>query len=68
MRNNSNKTNHTIHGIGNISYKRIDIVKMQGGVNKDTEKIQIELQWLEHLWDRGNMFERGVIRANEWYS
>ena len=44
--------------------------KMQGGVNKETEKIQIELQWLEHLWDRGNMFERGggVIRAYEWYS
>ena len=25
----------------------------------------VELQWLEHLWDHENMFETGVIRANE---
>ena len=24
-----------------------------------------ELQWLEHLWDHENMFEAGVVRANE---
>ena len=25
----------------------------------------VELQWLEHLWDYENMFETGVLRANE---
>ena len=23
----------------------------------------LELQWLEHLWDHGNKFETGVVRA-----
>ena len=26
----------------------------------------VELQWLEHLWNHENMFETGVVRANEW--
>ena len=25
----------------------------------------VELQWLEHLWDQENMFETGVVQANE---
>ena len=25
----------------------------------------VELQWLEHLWNHENMFEKGVVRANE---
>ena len=25
----------------------------------------VELQWLEHLWNLENMFETGVVRANE---
>ena len=25
----------------------------------------IELQWLDHLWDQENMFETGVVRAND---
>ena len=25
----------------------------------------VELQWLEHLWDHENLFETGVVRANE---
>ena len=25
----------------------------------------VELQWLEHLGDHENMFETGVVRANE---
>ena len=25
----------------------------------------VELQWLEHLWNHANMFETGVVRANE---
>ena len=25
----------------------------------------VELQWLEHLWNHENMFETGVLRANE---
>ena len=24
-----------------------------------------ELQWLEHIWDHENLFETGVVRANE---
>ena len=28
----------------------------------------VELQWLEHLWDHENMFETGVVRANECLS
>ena len=28
----------------------------------------VELQWLEHLWNYENMFETGVVRANECYS
>ena len=24
-----------------------------------------ELQWLEHLWNHANLFETGVVRANE---
>ena len=27
--------------------------------------VTAELQWLEHLWDHENMFETGVVRANE---
>ena len=26
---------------------------------------KIELQWVEHLWNHENMFETGVVRANE---
>ena len=25
--------------------------------------ITVELQWLEHLWNRDKMFETGVVRA-----
>ena len=25
----------------------------------------VELQWLQHLWDLENLFETGVVRANE---
>ena len=25
----------------------------------------VELQWLEHLWNHKNVFESGVVRANE---
>ena len=28
-------------------------------------KTTVELQWLEHLWNHENMFETGVVRANE---
>ena len=26
----------------------------------------VELQWLKHLWYHENMFETGVVRANEY--
>ena len=39
------------------------------GVNIDTLAAQfsntVELQWLEHLWKHENMFDTGVVRANE---
>ena len=25
----------------------------------------VEPQWLEHLWDHGNLFETWVVRAND---
>ena len=25
----------------------------------------VELQWLEHLWNHEDMFETGLVRANE---
>ena len=25
----------------------------------------VEFQWLEHLWNHENMFETGIVRANE---
>ena len=25
----------------------------------------VELQWLKHLWNHENMFETGLVRANE---
>ena len=28
-------------------------------------KNTVELQWLEHLWDHGKVFESWVVRANE---
>ena len=27
--------------------------------------VTVELQWLEHLWDHGNMFEVGVVGVSE---
>ena len=31
----------------------------------DSLPYTVELQWLEHLWNHENMFEKGVVRANE---
>ena len=31
----------------------------------DYEKNTVKLQWLEHLLDHENMFEKGVVRAND---
>ena len=28
-------------------------------------RTSVELQWLERLWNHKNMFETGVVRANE---
>ena len=27
----------------------------------------VELQWLGHLWNHGNMFETGVVQANGFF-
>ena len=34
-------------------------------IKEENISITVELQWLEHLWDHKNMFETGVVRANE---
>ena len=31
----------------------------------NTDLHAVELQWLKHLWNHANMFETGVVRANE---
>ena len=31
----------------------------------DSLPYTVELQWLQHLWNHENMFEKGVVRANE---
>ena len=28
----------------------------------------VEFQWLKHLWNHENMFQTGVVQANECYS
>ena len=38
------------------------------GVPQDLEQTfgsTVELQWLEHLWNHEDMFETGVVRAND---
>ena len=44
----------------------------KGGKNENGRVVSIkvdgytvELQWLEHLWAHENLFETGVVRANE---
>ena len=29
------------------------------------KKVIVDLHWLKHLWDRGNLFETWVLRATE---
>ena len=42
------------------------IVKLfQTGFVRPRILITVELQWLEHLWDHGNLFETWVVRATE---
>ena len=46
--------------------KGISLVNQDNLNNIDDENINIvELQWLEHLWNHKNMFETGIVRANE---
>ena len=33
--------------------------------NKRVSSYTVEPQWLEHLWDHGNLFETWVVRAIE---
>ena len=30
-----------------------------------TDQTTIDLQWLEHFWNHGNMLETGVVRTKE---
>ena len=44
--------------------QNFDKLKVENLLEQDT----VELQWLDHLWDNENMFEIGVVRANECLS
>ena len=34
----------------------------------ESKSTVIDLQWLEHLWDHGNLFETRVVRVTEGQS
>ena len=46
---------------GHLSSWFLSFKKLFKMVSENT----VELQWLEHLWNHENMFETGVVRANE---
>ena len=37
----------------------------EGVNNEHFFSLKLWLQWLQHLWNHENMFETGVVRANE---
>ena len=39
--------------------------KIQPDTDNDSKAVTVELQLLKHLWNHENMFETGVVRANE---
>ena len=41
------------------------ILMSKSAIQMYLEVSTAELQWLEHLWNNENMFEIGVIQANE---
>ena len=55
-----------LHSISNNSIAQITHCSLKLlHVFRCLEPHTAELQWLEHLWNHENMFERGVVRANE---
>ena len=43
--------------------------QLQGGeLSSEFLRYTVELQWHEHLRDHENMFQTGVVRANEYLS
>ena len=61
----------TIHGRKySTDTDLIDLYSSKGltywsfGINRQDQST-VELQWLEHPWNHENMFEIGVVRANE---
>ena len=45
------------HGLWSMGHSETKVTKLK--------LYTVELQWLEHLWDHGNLFEIGVVRATE---
>ena len=46
--------------------RNLNFVSLLSGGELLKQRIStVELQWLEHLWDYENVFETGVVRANE---
>ena len=54
----------TLHHIPVNSYCREEPSTLMKDVD-DSLPYTVEFQWLEHLWNYENMFETGVVRANE---
>ena len=52
----------------NVSFPKMEIIKViMVDITLRLVPIQytVELQWLKHLWDHENMFELGLVRADE---
>ena len=68
-------TPYTLLVVQNGQLKKIPVMKKETAgkakyslANAADKVSTVELRWLEHLRDHENMFETGVVRANECYS
>ena len=52
-------------GIQQLPYRWRSVIQHKWHCFEGFEYVTVELQWLEHLWDHGNLSETGVVRANE---
>ena len=46
-----------------LTKRNVNLMEML--VIKEEEANTVELQWIEHLWDHGKLFETWVVRATE---
>ena len=50
---------------GHIRHNYLGRLEQNLSVPGTSRRYTVELQWLEHLWNHENIFETGVVRANE---